>query len=190
MPVWRRSAPHLPLIQIPVAATFGILAIVAARHRLRAGRSLGQDGFASATIAMVVSYDTWNRDTGSFCPTARLTACSPDRGGRSASASRRLLRRGLVFACPTRAGDRAPVVSLAGAAVSVIAGFWVIPSSRGRHRPGDRRVQSADRCLEPAARHLGYADRDPLCRWGSTATTPSTWWGAGLPQYLAANTER
>jgi PTS system cellobiose-specific IIC component len=56
LPGWNATvAPYLPLLQIPVAATFGVLAIVACAaiaHEL--GRGLGQDAFASATMAVVV----------------------------------------------------------------------------------------------------------------------------------------
>src|SRR4029453_9379230 len=56
LPGWNATvAPYLPLLQIPVAATFGVLAIVACLAiAYELGRSLGQDGFASATIAVVV----------------------------------------------------------------------------------------------------------------------------------------
>jgi PTS system cellobiose-specific IIC component len=48
-------APYLSLLQIPVAATFGVLAIVACSAiAYELGRSFGQDGFTSATIATVV----------------------------------------------------------------------------------------------------------------------------------------
>jgi PTS system cellobiose-specific IIC component len=48
-------APYLPLLQIPVAATFGVLAIVAcAAIAYELGRSFGQDGFADASTATVV----------------------------------------------------------------------------------------------------------------------------------------
>src|SRR5215204_3941988 len=56
LPGWNATvAPYLPLLQIPVTATFGVLAIVACAaiaHEL--GRSFGQDAFASATMAVVV----------------------------------------------------------------------------------------------------------------------------------------
>ena len=56
LPGWSATvAPYLPLLQIPVTATFGVLAIVACAaiaHEL--GRSFGQDAFASATMAVVV----------------------------------------------------------------------------------------------------------------------------------------
>ena len=48
-------APHLPLLQVPVDATFGVLAIVACAaiaHEL--ARRLGQDAFGGATTATVV----------------------------------------------------------------------------------------------------------------------------------------
>jgi PTS system cellobiose-specific IIC component len=48
-------APYLPLLQIPVAATFGVLAVVAcAAIAYELGRSFGRDGFADASTAMVV----------------------------------------------------------------------------------------------------------------------------------------
>lgn len=56
VPGWEaRIAPSLPLLRIPVAATFGVLAIVACLAiAYELGRSFGQDAFASATIAVVV----------------------------------------------------------------------------------------------------------------------------------------
>jgi cellobiose PTS system EIIC component len=48
-------APYLQLLQIPVIATFGVLAIVAcAAIAYELGKSLDQDPFASATTAVVV----------------------------------------------------------------------------------------------------------------------------------------
>ena len=47
--------PYLRLLQIPVTATFGVLAIVAcAAIAYELGKSFGQDAFASATMAVVV----------------------------------------------------------------------------------------------------------------------------------------
>ena len=56
LPGWSAIvAPYLPLLQIPVTATFGVLAIVAcAAIAYQLGRSFGQDAFASATTAVVV----------------------------------------------------------------------------------------------------------------------------------------
>ena len=56
LPGWNATvAPYLPLLQIPVTATFGVLAIVAcAAIAYELGRSFGQDAFASATMAVVV----------------------------------------------------------------------------------------------------------------------------------------
>ena len=48
-------APYLGLLQIPVTATFGVLAIVACGAiAYELGSALGQDAFASATMAIVV----------------------------------------------------------------------------------------------------------------------------------------
>ena len=56
VPGWdARIAPYLPLLQVPVTATFGLLAVVACfsmAHEL--GTRLGQEAVASATIATVV----------------------------------------------------------------------------------------------------------------------------------------
>jgi len=56
LPGWNATvAPYLPLLQIPVTATFGVLAIVAcAAIAYELGRSFGQDAFASATMAVVI----------------------------------------------------------------------------------------------------------------------------------------
>jgi PTS system cellobiose-specific IIC component len=48
-------APYLQLLQVPVTATFGVLAIVAgAAIAYELGKSFGQDAFATATTAVVV----------------------------------------------------------------------------------------------------------------------------------------
>jgi len=71
VPGWEaRIAPYLPLLQIPVSATFGVLAIVACLAiAYELGRRFGQDAFASASIALVVllliSIDP---GTGTFAP--------------------------------------------------------------------------------------------------------------------------
>ena len=71
LPGWEaRVAPYLPLLQIPVSATFGVLAIVACLAiAYELGRRFGQDAFASASIALVVllliSIDP---GTGTFVP--------------------------------------------------------------------------------------------------------------------------
>ena len=56
IPGWNAIvAPYLPLLQIPVTATFGVLAIVAcAAIAYELGKSFGQDAFTSATTAVVV----------------------------------------------------------------------------------------------------------------------------------------
>jgi PTS system cellobiose-specific IIC component len=56
VPGWDRVvAPYLDLLQIPVAATFGVLAVVACSAiAYDLGRRLGQDAFAGATMATVV----------------------------------------------------------------------------------------------------------------------------------------
>jgi PTS system cellobiose-specific IIC component len=56
LPGWNAIvAPYLRLLQIPVTATFGVLAIVAcAAIAYELGKSFGQDAFASATTAVVV----------------------------------------------------------------------------------------------------------------------------------------
>jgi PTS system cellobiose-specific IIC component len=56
LPGWNAVvAPYLRLLQIPVTATFGVLAIVAcAAIAYELGKSFAQDAFASATTAVVV----------------------------------------------------------------------------------------------------------------------------------------
>jgi len=56
VPRWNAIvAPYLQLLQIPVTATFGVLAIVAcAAIAYELGKSFGQDAFATATTAVVV----------------------------------------------------------------------------------------------------------------------------------------
>jgi PTS system cellobiose-specific IIC component len=50
-----RIAPHLPLLQIPVAATFGLLAVVACFSiAYDLGQRLRQDALASASMATVI----------------------------------------------------------------------------------------------------------------------------------------
>lgn len=55
VPGWdARVAPYLPLLQVPVAATFGILAVVACfAIAYDLGRALKQEALASATLATV-----------------------------------------------------------------------------------------------------------------------------------------
>ncbi len=55
VPGWEaRVAPWLPLLQVPVAATFGVLALVACfAIAYDLGRSLGQEPLVSATLATV-----------------------------------------------------------------------------------------------------------------------------------------
>ena len=56
IPGWNAIvAPYLQLLQVPVTATFGVLAIVAcAAIAYELGKSFGQDAFTGATTAVVV----------------------------------------------------------------------------------------------------------------------------------------
>ncbi len=56
LPGWdARVAPHLPLLQVPVTATFGILAVVVCFSiAYDLGRRLGQEAIVSASMATVV----------------------------------------------------------------------------------------------------------------------------------------
>jgi PTS system cellobiose-specific IIC component len=200
VPGWEAIvAPHLPLLQIPVAATFGSLAIVACSAiAYQLGRSLGQDGFASATIAMVVFLMiSLEPGTRTFRPdalgsrglfTAIVVALICVRAQKAFS------DRGLVIRMPdgVPAIVRQSFLSLVPLCV-LIAGFWVIRFVAGIDI--DAAVQAAVSPLIAALNTLpgilGYALIVTLL-WSVGINGDNAVDVVVAPiflQYLAANTE-